>query len=146
MIWTQLSDLLEILHIWRHQIPKFLLPTWGLWNKSERQASHITYVWNLKNWHKWTYLPNRNRLPDIGNKFKITKMGREQGEGWDQLGVGINRYTLLYTKYINNRLYSTGNYTQYLIITYNGKDSGKEYIYIYIYTHTHICKTKSLWN
>ena len=27
-------------------------------------------------------------------------------------------------------LYSTGSYTQYLVITYNGKDSEKEYIYI----------------
>ena len=25
---------------------------------------------------------------------------------------------------------STGNYTQYLVITYNGKESEKEYIYI----------------
>ena len=49
---------------------------------------------------------------------------------------------------INNKdlLYSTGNYIQYLVITYNGK----EYIYIHIYTHTHththtyIYKTESL--
>ena len=26
--------------------------------------------------------------------------------------------------------YSTGNYIQYLVITYNGKESEKEYIYI----------------
>ena len=30
-------------------------------------------------------------------------------------------------------LYSTGNYTQYLPIMYNGKESEKVYIYIYIY-------------
>ena len=29
-------------------------------------------------------------------------------------------------------LYSTGNYIQYLIITYNGKVSEKEYIYMYL--------------
>ena len=28
-------------------------------------------------------------------------------------------------------LYSTGNYIQYLVIIYNGKESEKEYIYIY---------------
>ena len=27
----------------------------------------------------------------------------------------------------------TGNYTQYCVITYNGKESEKEYIYIYLY-------------
>ena len=43
--------------------------------------------------------------------------------------VGINRYTLLYIEQINNKdlLYSTGNYTQYLIITYNRKETEKEY-------------------
>ena len=41
---------------------------------------------------------------------------------------GVNRYTLLYVKQINkDLLYSTGNYIQYLIINYTGKESGKEY-------------------
>ena len=42
----------------------------------------------------------------------------------------ISRHKLLYIKQINNEvlLYSTGNYTQYLIINYNGKQSEKEYI------------------
>ena len=45
---------------------------------------------------------------------------------------GINRYTLLYVKQITNKdlLYSTGNYIQYPIVTYNGKSSKKEYICI----------------
>ena len=34
-------------------------------------------------------------------------------------------------------LYSTWNYTQYLVITYNGKKSEK----VYIYTHTHITES-----
>ena len=35
-------------------------------------------------------------------------------------------------KKITNKdlLYSTGNYTQYFVITYKGKESEKEYIYI----------------
>ena len=36
-----------------------------------------------------------------------------------------------------NLLYSTRNSTQYSIITYMGKESGKEYIYVCVYTHTH---------
>ena len=36
-------------------------------------------------------------------------------------------------------LYSTRNYIQYLVITYNGKEYEEDvYIYIYIYTHTHV--------
>ena len=44
----------------------------------------------------------------------------------------VSRYTLLYIKQINSKvlLNSTGNYIQYLVITYNGKESEKEYIYI----------------
>ena len=47
---------------------------------------------------------------------------------------GFNLYTLLYMKQKTNKdlLYSTGNYIQYLVITYIGKEFGKEYIY-YIY-------------
>ena len=44
----------------------------------------------------------------------------------------INRYILLYIKYINNKdlLYSLGNYIQYLVIAYKGKESDKEKIHI----------------
>ena len=31
--------------------------------------------------------------------------------------------------------YNTGNYAQYLVITYNRKESEKGHIYIYVYTH-----------
>ena len=53
---------------------------------------------------------------------------------------GTNRYTPLYIKYINSKilLYSTGNYIQYLAITYNGKGSVK---CMYI-IHIHL---KSVW-
>ena len=60
----------------------------------------------------------------------VTK-GEKVGGGINQ-EFGINIYTLLYIKQINNKdlLYSTGNYIQYLKIVYNGKESEKEYIYI----------------
>ena len=57
---------------------------------------------------------------------------KADGVGWEiYQEFGINRYTLLYIKQANNKdvLYSTENYTQYLVITYNGKESEKEYIY-----------------
>ena len=37
-------------------------------------------------------------------------------------------------------MYSTGNYTQYPVITYNGKESEKEYTY-YIYIAESLCCT-----
>ena len=64
------------------------------------------------------------------------KSGREIN--WD---LGINRYILPYTKWINNKglLYSTGNYIQYPVINHNGKNMKKNvYIYIYIYTYIYI--------
>ena len=53
------------------------------------------------------------------------------GEGEISRSLGL----ILYTELINNRelLCSSGNNYQYLVITYNGKESEKEYIYIYVY-------------
>ena len=44
----------------------------------------------------------------------------------------MKRHTILYVKQINSKLllYSTGNSTQSLVINYNGKEPGKEYMYI----------------
>ena len=54
----------------------------------------------------------------------------------------MNIYTLQYNKIGKNKkknkdlAYSTGNYTQYFVITYKGRESKKDYIYIiHIYTH-----------
>ena len=65
------------------------------------------------------YLQNRNRITDIENKFMVAKGER----GADKL-IEINIDTVLYIKQIINKvlLYSTWNYTQYLIISINGKD------------------------
>jgi len=51
-------------------------------------------------------------------------------------------YILSYIKEIPNKdlLYSTGNYTQDFVITYQRKESGKEYICV----NTYICITESL--
>ena len=34
-------------------------------------------------------------------------------------------------------LYCTENYTQYLIITYSGKESEKEYVGVFMYAYIH---------
>ena len=67
-----------------------------------------------------------------GNKFMVTE-GEKSG-GVKNKEFGVSKYKLLYKKQINNKvlLYSTGNYSQYLVIKYNGKESEKEYIYIYL--------------
>ena len=56
---------------------------------------------------------------------------------WRQINweFEINRYMLLYIKWVNNKgpLYSTGNCIQYLVIMDNGKESEKEYLYTYVY-------------
>ena len=54
---------------------------------------------------------------------------RKKGEGRVNQEFEINRYTLLYIKQVNNKdlLYSIGNYIQYLVIIYNGKESKKRY-------------------
>ena len=48
---------------------------------------------------------------------------RGQGMGGIKWELGINKHTLVYVKQITNKdlLYSTGKYTQYLMITYTEK-------------------------
>ena len=45
----------------------------------------ITYMWNLKIWHKLTYLQKRNRLTDIENRLVVAKGAA--GGNKDGLGV-----------------------------------------------------------
>ena len=72
---------------------------------------------------------------DIENKLVVAKgEGSEAGMEWER---GISRCKLMYIGWINKALlYSTGNYIQYLVINYNGKEYKKECMCIYIYTHT----------
>ena len=61
--------------------------------------------------------------------------------GRDKLGTGVNIYTLLNIKWINNKdlLYSSRNSTQYFIIIYMGKnDTNYTYMYMYTYIHTYV--------
>ena len=62
----------------------------------------------------------QKQTTDFENKPIVTK-----GETWQG---GINIHTLLYIKQITNNdlLYSTGNSTQYSVITYMGKEPEKE--------------------
>ena len=55
----------------------------------------------------------------------------EAGISWE---TGVDIYTLLYIKQItnNNLPYSTGNSSQYSVMTYMGKESKKEWIYVYL--------------
>ena len=52
--------------------------------------------------------------------------------GKDKLGDWVDIYMLLYIKQITNKdlLYSTGNSSQYSVMTCMGKESKKEWIYV----------------
>ena len=46
----------------------------------ERQISHdITYMWNLKNMIKRTYLQNRERFTDLESRFVVAWGGEREG-------------------------------------------------------------------
>ena len=76
---------------------------------------------------------------NLATKQKQTHRRRKETYGYRRkrvgginLEFGINR-DILYIKLINNKVlfYGTGNYIQYLVITYNGKESEIRHIYIY---------------
>ena len=65
----------------------------------------------------------RQKQTDVEKKSMDTKGGkRGRGINWE---IGIDVYTLLYIKQITNKdlQYSTGNSTQYSVMTYMGKES-----------------------
>ena len=50
----------------------------------KKNTTYITDRWNLKKGYTRTYLQNRNRLTNIGNKLMVTT---GESEGRDKLGV-----------------------------------------------------------
>ena len=61
-------------------------------------------------------MQSRNRVTDVENKLTVRNGG---SEGWVELGIGIDIYTLLYIKQTANEylLYSTGNSSQCSVVT-----------------------------
>ena len=72
---------------------------------------------------------------NLFSKQKQTHRHREETDGcqWGEVGgvmdweIGLSRCKILHTERMDNKvlLYSTENYIQYLVITYNGKKSEK---------------------
>ena len=70
-------------------------------------------------------MQNRNRPTDIETKLNGYQRGRGCQEGINYES-GTNTYTLLSMKQLNkDLLYSTGNYIQYFVMTYKGKEYEK---------------------
>ena len=100
-----------------------------MWNLKENGTNEIIYK------------------TEADSQTQKTNLWLPKGKGGINQELGIKIYTLLYIKYITNKdlLYSTGNYIQYLVITYNGRECRKRiYIFIYIYIYIYVCITESL--
>ena len=93
---------------------------------------------NLKIWYKGTYLQNKNRPTDRKQIYGY----QMEGAGRDKLGVWDSQILTTIIKQISNEdlLYCTGNYTQYLVITYNIREC-KKCVYLYLYLSELLCST-----
>ena len=69
------------------------------------------------------------------HRHRKQSYGSQRERGRDKLEYEINRCTLLYIKYKNNKdlLYSTGDCIQYIIINYCSGKNYKVYMCVYIY-------------
>ena len=90
------------------------------------------YVKSKKKGCKWTYLQNKSRLIDFENKHGYRR-GQMLWGGMDW-GSGSDRCTLWYTESLatGDLLYSTGKFTQYLVMVYVGKGSEKELMCVHV--------------
>ena len=113
------------------------------WSKSDRKRQNIL-------WYHLYVESKKMRQNELTYKSEINSQTQKKNL-WLPKGKGvgginwefwINRYTLLYIKQVNNKdlLHSTGNYNQYLVITYNVIN----YIYIYVYIYIYIYKQNHL--
>ena len=108
---------------------------------SQRKTNIIWYHLHVESkiWYKWTYLQNNDRLTDVENKLMVTK-----GKWWGRRGINwefdISRYKLLCKNQICKiQLYSTDNYSQYLIIKSWWKRIWERiYMYVYVYIGVYI--------
>ena len=86
-------------------------------------------MWNLKKKKDTNELIYKTEIDPQIQKTNLW-LPKGKGKGGINQEFGINIYTLMYIRQITNKdvLYSTGNYTQYSVISYKGKESEKEYI------------------
>ena len=89
----------------------------------------ITYMWNLKDMVQMNLFTkqkqsHRCRKPTYGCQGRSKQ--RKETIHWD---IGIDIYALLYINCITyeNLLYTTGNSSQYSVMTYMGKEIKKEF-------------------
>ena len=87
----------------------------------ERQIYNITYMWNLRNNKNESIY--KTETDSQAQKITLWFPKRKGRRGGISQKYEINLYKLLLIKMISNKdlLYSTGNYIQYHVITYNEK-------------------------
>ena len=98
----------------------------------QRQMSYnTTYMWDLKK--------NTNQIiykTEIESQMQKTNLWLPKGSGKERINweIGMDIYTLLHIKQVTNKdlLQSIGNFTQYSVMTYMGKESKKQWIYLYV--------------
>ena len=119
-------------------------------NQEKNSLNYLPFIPTLKQFYLLYKCQQEENLKkkkmiqmNLSIKQKQTHRHRKQSYGYQRVkwggGIikqefGIKICTLLYVQQIiyKDLLYSTGNYTQYLVITYNGKESKKEQIFIYV--------------
>ena len=102
--------------------------TKGSKSDRERQISYdLTHMQNMKKMIQINLFAKQT-LTHRHREWTSGYHGGRVERGWIDWEFGIDLYILLYIKQVNNKdlLYNIGNYTQYLVITYNGK----EYVYV----------------
>ena len=88
---------------------------------NQRQVSYdITYMWNLK--YDTNGLIYKQKQTHRFRK-QTKDYQRRKGRGGMSQEFEISRYKRLYKTDKQGHTVSTGNYVQYLVITYNGKES-----------------------
>ena len=100
-------------------------------NKPEKDKYHLSLMWTLKYDTNWTDLGNRH-----WNRHRKHTYSYQRGKGkWEEFGISRDKLPHVQYKIHKVLLYSTSNYTQYLVINHNGKE------YAYLCVSESLCCT-----
>ena len=101
-------------------------------SQTQKDKYHdIAYMWNLKKGVQMNLFTKQKQSHRCRKQTYGSQGKRGGGINWE---IGIDIYTLSYIKQITNEnlLYSTGNSSQYSVMTYVGKEAKNEWTYVYV--------------
>ena len=102
--------------------------------QSQRADRKMDQLWISQSLTGWTHSGSQLKILAHTYDYQRGRGGRDKVGVWEE-----EIYITIYKINTKDLLYSTGNYAQYLVITYHRKESETEYIYVCVCVCVCVC-------